>query len=78
MYVAVFNGFRGAAIQVEFIAELLQTCYDYSNAFKSAPISFILEYFEPFTGASPRTTGVLSDDIPIFEEKRSHNVHCKE
>ncbi|KAK4690443.1 hypothetical protein P7C71_g6351, partial [Lecanoromycetidae sp. Uapishka_2] len=45
------------------IAQLLQTGYEYTNAFTSAPSDSFPGTVAPFTGASPRTSGVWYDDI---------------
>ncbi|KAI9872726.1 MAG: hypothetical protein M1830_001258 [Pleopsidium flavum] len=44
------------------IAKLLQTGYEYTDAFTSAPSDSFPGTLSQFTGASPRTTGVWYDD----------------
>jgi hypothetical protein len=44
------------------IAKLLATGFEYTNAFTSAPSDSFPGSLNPFTGASPRTTGVWYDD----------------
>jgi predicted AlkP superfamily pyrophosphatase or phosphodiesterase len=44
------------------IAKLLETGYEYTNAFTSAPSDSFPGTLNQFTGASPRTTGVWYDD----------------
>ena len=45
------------------IAALLQTGYEYRNAFASAPSDSFPGILNQFTGAGPRTTGVWYDNI---------------
>ena len=45
------------------IADLLETGYEYTNAFTSAPSDSFPGSLNVFTGASPRTTGVWYDDV---------------
>lgn len=44
------------------IGKLLETGYEYRNAFTSAPSDSFPGILNQFTGASPRTTGVWYDD----------------
>jgi predicted AlkP superfamily pyrophosphatase or phosphodiesterase len=45
------------------IAKLLETGYEYTNAFTSAPSDSFPGTLNQYTGASPRTTGVWYDDV---------------
>lgn len=45
------------------IALLLETGYEYTNAFTSAPSDSFPGTLSQYTGASPRTTGVWYDDV---------------
>jgi predicted AlkP superfamily pyrophosphatase or phosphodiesterase len=71
-YVAVFSidGFHGSDVKKyvsmrpkSTIAELLETGYEYTNAFCPGPSDSFPGTLAPFTGAFPRTTGVWYDDV---------------
>jgi predicted AlkP superfamily pyrophosphatase or phosphodiesterase len=70
-YVAVFSvdGLHGSDVTKyvamrpkSTIAELLETGYEYTDAYTSAPSDSFPGTLNQFTGASPRTTGVWYDD----------------
>ncbi len=70
-HVAVFSidGFHSSDVEKyvslrkdSTIAKLLQTGYEYTDAFTSAPSDSFPGTLNQFTGASPRTTGVWYDD----------------
>lgn len=88
-YVAVFSvdGMHGSDVEryialrpQSTIAQLLETGYEYTNAFTSAPSDSFPGTLAQFTGASPKTTGVWYDDAydrtfyaPFSETKK----HCE-
>ena len=70
-YVAVFSvdGFHAtdvkkyvAARPKSTIAQLLETGYEYTNAYTSEPSDSFPGTVAQFTGASPRTTSIFYDD----------------
>ena len=70
-HVAVFSidGFHSSDVEKyvalrkdSTIAKLLQTGYEYTDAFTSAPSDSFPGTLNQFTGASPRATGVWYDD----------------
>jgi predicted AlkP superfamily pyrophosphatase or phosphodiesterase len=70
-HVATFSidGFHGSDVAKyvakrpgSHIARLLETGYEYTNAFTSAPSDSFPGTMNQFTGASPHTTGVWYDD----------------
>ena len=70
-YVAVFSidGFHGSDVENYIaarpnstIAELINTGYEYSDAYTSGPSDSFPGTVNLFSGASPRTTGVWYDD----------------
>ena len=70
-HVAVFSidGFHSSDVEKyvalrpkSTIAELLETGYEYTDAFTSGPSDSFPGTMAAFTGASPRTTGVWYDD----------------
>ena len=70
-HVAVFSidGFHSSDVEKyvglrkgSTIAKLLQTGYEYTDAFTSAPSDSFPGTLNQYTGASPRTTGVWYDD----------------
>lgn len=70
-YVAAFSvdGFHGSDVEKYIkarpestIAKLLQTGYEYTSAYTSAPSDSFPGTLNQFTGASPKTTGVWYDD----------------
>ncbi len=86
-YVAVFSidGFHSSDVgkyvalrPKSTIAQLLETGYEYTNAFTSAPSDSFPGTVAAFTGASPRTSGVWYDDIydrssyPPFSKNGTH------
>ncbi|KAL8641976.1 MAG: hypothetical protein Q9228_001293 [Teloschistes exilis] len=88
-YVAVFSvdGMHGSDVEKYIalrpqstIAQLLETGYEYTNAFTSAPSDSFPGTLAQFTGASPKTTGVWYDDAydrtfysPVSETEK----HCE-
>ena len=71
-YVAIFSvdGFHSSDVgkyvslrPQSTIAQLLETGYEYTNAFTSGPSDSFPGSMNQFTGASPRTTGIWYDDI---------------
>ncbi|KAI4254116.1 MAG: hypothetical protein LQ352_003283 [Teloschistes flavicans] len=86
-HVAVFSvdGMHGSDVEKfvalrpqSTIAQLLETGYEYTNAFTSAPSDSFPGTLAQFTGASPKTTGVWYDDAydrtfyPPFSETKMH------
>lgn len=86
-HVAVFSidGMHGSDIEKYIalrpqstIAQLLETGYEYTDAFTSAPSDSFPGTLAQFTGASPKTTGVWYDDAydrtfyAPFSETRKH------
>jgi hypothetical protein len=70
-YVAYFSvdGMHGSDVEKyvalrpkSTIAELLETGYEYTNAYTSTPSDSFPGTMKAMTGASPRTTGVWYDD----------------
>ena len=70
-YVAVFSvdGFHATDVEKyvtarpkSTIAHLLETGYEYTNAYASEPSDSFPGTIAQFTGASPRTTGIFYDD----------------
>ncbi|KAL9581768.1 MAG: hypothetical protein Q9212_003706, partial [Teloschistes hypoglaucus] len=88
-HVAVFSvdGMHGSDVEKYIalrpqsaIAQLLETGYEYTDAFTSAPSDSFPGTLAQFTGASPKTTGVWYDDAydrtfyaPFSETKK----HCE-
>lgn len=60
------------------MAQLLETGYEYTNAFTSAPSDSFPGTLAQFTGASPKTTGMWYDDAydrtfyPPFSTSQTH------
>ena len=87
-YVAIFSvdGFHSSDVgkyvaqrPKSTIAELLETGYEYSNAFTSAPSDSFPGTMNQFTGASPRTTGVWYDDTydrTFYAPFSNSKCHC--
>lgn len=86
-YVAVFSvdGFHSSDVTKyvaerpgSTIAQLLQTGYEYTDAYTSAPSDSFPGTMNFVTGASPRTTGVWYDDTydhsfyAPFSDSKSH------
>ena len=70
-HVAVFSidGFHATDVEKyvvarpkSTIAQLLETGYEYTNAYTSEPSDSFPGTVAQFTGASPRTTGIFYDD----------------
>lgn len=62
------------------IASLLETGFEYSDAFTSAPSDSFPGIMNQFTGASPRTTGVWYDDTydrTFFAPFSTTGTNCK-
>ena len=62
------------------IAQLLETGYEYTNAYTSSPSDSFPGIIAQFTGASPATTSVWYDDIWYRDYYPAFSVngeHCK-
>ncbi len=61
------------------IAQLLETGYEYTNAFTAAPSDSFPGSLFQFTGASPKTTGVWYDDAydrSFYAPFSQSSTHC--
>ncbi len=87
-YVALFSvdGLHGSDVEKyvalrpkSTIAQLLETGYEYTNAFTSAPSDSFPGSMFQFTGASPKTTGVWYDDAydrTFYAPFSQSGTHC--
>lgn len=88
-YVAIFSvdGFHSSDVgkyvslrPQSTIAQLLETGYEYTNAFTSGPSDSFPGTLNQFTGASPRTTGIWYDDIwdrSYYPPFSTNMTHCE-
>lgn len=88
-HVAIFSvdGLHGSDVEKyvalrpkSTIAQLLETGYEYTNAFTSAPSDSFPGTLAQFTGASPETTGVWYDDSydrSFYAPFSQSKTHCE-
>jgi len=88
-YVAIFSidGFHSSDVgkyvslrPKSTIAQLLEKGYEYTNAFTSAPSDSFPGSLNPFTGASPKTTGIWYDDVwdrSYYPPFSTNGTHCQ-
>lgn len=88
-HVAIFSidGMHGSDVEKYIslrpqstIAQLLESGYEYTNAFTSAPSDSFPGTLAQFTGASPKTTGVWYDnayDRTYFAPFSQSKKHCQ-
>ncbi len=87
-YVALFSvdGLHGSDVEKyvalrpkSTIAQLLETGYEYTDAFTSAPSDSFPGSMFQFTGASPKTTGIWYDDAydrTYYAPFSQSGTHC--